>query len=448
MADVILKDKNGIDKTHPGITRVRLNKTDGGTAVYTEDGSGGTPLPDVKLIIETGDADENGEFPDARVRTENLIPEKGDDGYQTSLLYADISDEIAMKAAAMLFATGVNITKDEVKDLFRQERDMNMYNAVAKSKMLSVLLSSEADNPLMDLAELPYIDILSGMMMNIMTLSGMLSFMRNYFGADFNLMLVGKLFAIGANVDLYAVSTSNGCLPSKSNTVKWGFTTLQTKFSGADSINGRGFAMTFNDGETNLTISTDINEENSSVNPEELLQGQLHYFVGDGVSFRFPIDMSDYTDEQIESLNSVFNLYKVDAVTGGMEKQYDFHFDRESNSVQIPCNGCFIVTDTELMELPTPTVEETVENDEEVYNATLGEWDADVLGDEPEVRSLALYVDGIAIMAIPVSEDSMFLPKSLLSEVIENVGGHTAYVKEISENYAYVNSQPSESFEF
>lgn len=115
MADIIIKDKNGNPVTYTGKTKIKVNTTSGGTAVFTEGGASVEELATPTFTLSPGDANSNGWYEGPMLVTENLWPSQqevlarmgADGGYlPASAIIAQPTDEFLQEISCVLNIEG------------------------------------------------------------------------------------------------------------------------------------------------------------------------------------------------------------------------------------------------------------------------------------------------------------------------------------------------------
>lgn len=110
MADIIIKDKNGNPVTYTGKTKIKVNTTSGGTAVFTEGGSSVEELATPTFTLSPGNANSNGWYEYPMLVTENLWPSQqevlarmeADGGYlPASAIIAQPTDEFVQEISCV-----------------------------------------------------------------------------------------------------------------------------------------------------------------------------------------------------------------------------------------------------------------------------------------------------------------------------------------------------------
>lgn len=110
MADIIIKDKNGNPVTYTGKTKIKVNTTSGGTAVFTEGGASVEELATPTFTLSPGDANSNGWYEGPMLVTENLWPSQqevlarmeADGGYlPASAIIAQPTDEFLQEISCV-----------------------------------------------------------------------------------------------------------------------------------------------------------------------------------------------------------------------------------------------------------------------------------------------------------------------------------------------------------
>lgn len=110
MADIIIKDKNGNPVTYTGKTKIKVNTTSGGTAVFTEGGASVEELATPTFTLSPGNANSNGWYEDPMLVTENLWPSQqevlarmeADGGYlPASAIIAQPTDEFLQEISCV-----------------------------------------------------------------------------------------------------------------------------------------------------------------------------------------------------------------------------------------------------------------------------------------------------------------------------------------------------------
>lgn len=110
MADIIIKDKNGNPVTYTGKTKIKVNTTSGGTAVFTEGGASVEELATPTFTLSPGNANSNGWYENPMLVTENLWPSQlevlarmeADGGYlPASAIIAQPTDEFVQEISCV-----------------------------------------------------------------------------------------------------------------------------------------------------------------------------------------------------------------------------------------------------------------------------------------------------------------------------------------------------------
>lgn len=135
MADIIIKDKNGNPVTYTGKTKIKVNTTSGGTAVFTEGGSSVEELATPTFTLSPGDANSQGWYENPMLVTENLWPSQqevlarmeADGGYlPASAIIAQPTDEFVQKISCVQSIDSY-MQAVEYKYLLNQELALDIY---------------------------------------------------------------------------------------------------------------------------------------------------------------------------------------------------------------------------------------------------------------------------------------------------------------------------------
>lgn len=169
MADIIIKDKNGNPVTYTGKTKIKVNTTSGGTAVFTEGGSSVEELATPTFTLSPGNANSNGWYEDPMLVTENLWPSQqevlarmeADGGYlPASAIIAQPTDEFLqtiacvqnmdgyMQAAGYKYllnqelALDINVTEDKFETSISVMEAMQMAFIGPRGLMIQMAMTS------------------------------------------------------------------------------------------------------------------------------------------------------------------------------------------------------------------------------------------------------------------------------------------------------------------
>lgn len=265
--NVILKDKNGEPVTYTGIDTVKLPTDTGEAASFSLGGTGGAQAAKPEISIFTGEADENGWYPDACIATKNLLGglngamdfDGASEAWQEKKSAYEQDGVIAPKARIV-----VQLSDKSAKDLADQFVRLGFTNRKLREWLQKALTQvQEIDFSTVAYPDDPeHINIAQAIGQGFGAPGGILNLgamVRNEnFSSTAGTMLtellgylVSLLYMYGVELDVTAQSCGWGEGPAASETAKWYFNYVVNTVSGSGFLSqnlvvgGKGLAMPF-----------------------------------------------------------------------------------------------------------------------------------------------------------------------------------------------------------
>lgn len=410
MADIIIKDKNGNPVTYTGKTKIKVNTTSGGTAVFTEGGASVEELATPTFTLSPGAANSNGWYEDPMLVTENLWPSQleilnrmeADGGYlPASAIIAQPTDELVQAISCVQSLDGY-MQAAGYKYLLNQELALDIN--VANDKV-------ETSIPVMQAMQMAFIGP-RGLMVQLAVNTGWVQ------------SVFSTAYQVGASLDLWLKARAGITGISKNEKrAQWYFNSLA---GGETTL----YSQSIVDGDTGLAL---LNTSADSPYPDIFLSTPKAVFTATpNVAVPEAADAKDNTKH-------IYQMLMLSTKSAAILRECDYEVHGHATFVNGHGILRMVTSDEEKKKLPTPTLTKE--------SFAFGTWPTEY-GDAPSERKSYMTINGL--VAFADTYDGMSELMSTLKQIYAQAPDQFAAfagpfpvkitVREIDESLTYIAS--------
>lgn len=410
MADIIIKDKNGNPVTYTGKTKIKVNTTSGGTAVFTEGGASVEELATPTFTLSPGDANSNGWYENPMLVTENLWPS------QLEILNRMEADGGYLPASAIIAQP-----TDEFLQTISCVQNMDGYMQVAGCKYLlnqELALDINVANDKFETS----ISVMEAMQMAFIGPRGLM--IRMAMNSGWVQSVFQTAYMAGASLDLWLKARAGITGISKGEKrAQWYFNSLA---GGETTL----YSQSIVDGDTGLAL---LNTSADSPYPDIALSTPKSVFTATpNVAVPEAADAKDSTKH-------IYQMLMLSTKSAAILRECDYEVHGHATFVDGHGILRMVTSDAAKKKLPTPTLTKE--------SFAFGTWPTEY-GDAPSERKAYMTINGLAAFADTYDNVSGFI--SALKQIYAQAPDQFAAVagpfpvkitvREIDESLTYIAS--------
>ena len=410
MADIIIKDKNGNPVTYTGKTKIKVNTTSGGTAVFTEGGASVEELATPTFTLSPGDANSNGWYENPMLVTENLWPS------QQEVLARMEADGGYLPASAIIAQP-----TDEFLQTISCVQNLDSYMQVAGYKYLLNQELALDINVASDKFETS-ISVMEAMQMAFIGPRGMMIQMA--MNSGWVQSVFQTAYMAGASLDLWLKARAGIAGISRGEKrAQWYFNSL---VSGETTL----YSQSIVDGDSGLAM---LNTGTDSLYPDIFLSTPKAVFTATpNVAVPEAADAKDSTKH-------IYQMLMLGTSSAAILRECDYEVRGHATFVDGHGILRMVTSDEAKKKLPTPTLTKE--------SFAFGTWPTDY-GNAPSERKAYVTINGLAAY-VGTSDDISVLMSELKQVYVHAPDQFAAFagpfpvkitVREIDESLTYIAS--------